>query len=293
MLNSMCNSTIPLTILYQSAQTLVVQTAAGDFDKFAAADTYGEFNLGLHVADDASAVLARRAALLGALSGLTGGDIDSIHWLNQVHGDAVHSVTDVDDALKLSPANADALISHTAGQGLAIMTADCVPIALFSENDDSQGSAVACIHAGWQGLVNGIIAKTYHKLTQDGQDGQISAIIGACISQAAYEITEELARRIIGEVTEKDLVALSADELWTAIIAPSVVDGTVQAGKVRIDIQKLARLELEKLDIAIKNDSIACSYDEPDLYSYRAQTHAAKPATGRMAMVVASLKKSL
>lgn len=266
---------VPITQLYQDDGIFIAQTHAGEFDKFDQADLYGEFNLGLHVKDKPSAVLLRRAALLDQLNQSTQSRIDHIYWLNQVHGDTVIDVDDV--ASTLSAHSADALISHQAGQALAIMTADCVPVVIFGDANDG----IACIHAGWQGLVNGIIAKSFVKLNPMTNP---KAIIGACISQAAYEIDHALAVRICTQISDQKLVGLNFDALFdTIIIASDCQD------KVKIDIVKLARLELEHLGISVINDSVACSYQDANLYSYRAQTHAAKPATGRMAMIVAKV----
>lgn len=265
------SDSVPFGVLYQDDQVLVLQTQAGVFDKFDNADLYGDFNLGLHVKDNPKSVLQRRAKLLDAISAHA--SIDEIHWLNQVHGD---TVLDIDtDTPSLQAVSADALITKSSNHALAIMTADCVPVAIFGQNQDD---GIACIHAGWQGLVNGIIAKSYARL---GAISVPKAVIGACISQGAYQIDEALAKRICDEVTAQSLVDMTSSDLYDAIIIPSN-----DVGKVNIDIVKLARLELEHLGIEVVNQSVPCSYLEPNLYSYRAQTHAGKSATGRMAMVV-------
>lgn len=255
-------------VLYQDNHTLVVQTHAGEFDKWGD-DVHGQFNMGLHVLDNATHVLNNRATLLRELHQLTGGQIHQIHWLNQIHGDDV-----VIAKPNITPANADALISDERGVGLSIMTADCVPIALFNDNE-KQGQ-IACIHAGWQGLVKGIIKNTANQFT----DKNIKAVIGACISQANYEIDKTLAHTIISSVIDKQLVNLTFDELYQTIIVDK------ENEKCLIDIVKLTRLQLTHLNIMVVNDDVPCSYDKANLYSYRQQTHAKKRATGRMALVI-------
>ena len=263
---------VPIGVLYQDDSVLVVQTRAGAFDKFDDTDLYGEFNLGLHVNDNPKSVLQRRAMLLDAISAYA--SIEDIQWLNQIHGD---TVLDIDtDMPSLQAVPADALITKSSNHALAIMTADCVPVAIFGQDI---GDGIGCIHAGWQGLVNGIIAKSYAKL---GAISTPKAIIGACISQGSYQITDPLAKRICDEATTQSLVDMTASDLYDTIIIPSD-----DAGKVNIDIVKLARLELEHLGIEVVNQSVPCSYLEPTLYSYRAQTHAGKSATGRMALLIA------
>lgn len=255
-------------VLYQSNQILVIQTHAGEFDKWSD-DIYGQFNMGMHVGDNSERVLINRANLLTALNELTHHQITQIHWLGQIHGDEVICADDV----CIAPKNGDALLTDKKGVALSIMTADCVPIALF----DDMGEQIACIHAGWQGLVKGIIKNTANQFHHKN----IKAVIGACISQANYEIDKMLANNIVNGVIEKNLVNLTFDELYQTIIIDKDND------KCSIDIVKLTQLQLAHLNITVMNDKVPCSYATPNLYSYRQQTHAKKHATGRMALVVA------
>lgn len=255
-------------VLYQDDHAIIIQTHAGEFDKWGD-DIYGQYNMGLHVGDNGDKVLNNRANLLSQLNKLTHHRIDEIHWLNQIHSDIVINTDDY----KLH--NGDALISNKKGVALSIMTADCVPIALFNECD--KNAQIACIHAGWQGLVKGIIKNTANQF----YDKNIKAVIGACISQANYEIDKTLANDIVGGVIEKNLVDLTFEDLYQEIILDKEND------KCLIDIVKLTRLQLAHLNIMVINDDVPCSYDKPNLYSYRQQTHAKKTATGRMALVIA------
>lgn len=254
-------------ILYQDSNVLIIQTHAGQFDKWGD-DVYGQFNVALHVGDDPHHVLQNRMALLEKLCKLTCHRISQIHWLNQIHSAIV-----IPTSPNILPPDGDALISDKSGVGLGIMTADCVPIALF--NDDQ----IACIHAGWQGLTQGIIKATHDKFRH--QD--IKALIGACISQDNYEVTQSLAQTIVQSIIDKRLVSLGFDELYRAVVSER------SDQKCKLNVVKLARLQLEHLGITVINETVPCSYEMPHLYSYRQQTHAKKSATGRMAMVMIKL----
>lgn len=267
-----------LIVLHRTPTILVVQTTAGMFDKFGSNDVYGQFNLGLHVDDIPSDVLVHRAKLLDELNQQY--RVDCLHWLNQIHSDIV---VNIDESVGIKALTADALMTHKAGHGLAIMTADCVPVAVFADGDD-QDAPIACIHAGWQGLSNGVIAKTIATIRQTHPKTKLHAIIGACISQNSYEITRKLADDIVGQVCVKQLTHFDELDLYHAIIK----DGK-SCDKCLIDLDKLARFELEKLGVSVLNDDIPCTYNDTRFYSYRAQTHAKKPATGRMALVVVRL----
>ena len=264
-------------ILYQDSHRLIIQTHAGQFNKWGD-DLYGEFNTALHVSDNSERVLNQRAILLKKLNGLNPyQQIQEIHWLNQIHSNMAVKI----DKPCLTLQDADALITDKCGVGLSIMTADCVPIAIFND-DKNDHSQIACIHAGWQGLTKGIIKNTADKF----YDKNIKAVIGACISQANYEIDNNLASTIINGVIDKSLLDLSFDELYQQIIMDKL------DGKCLIDIVKLTKLQLAHLNIELINHNISCSYDTPNLYSYRQQTHAKKSATGRMAMIIIKFKSS-
>ncbi|OOR90128.1 hypothetical protein B0181_05455 [Moraxella caviae] len=273
--------------LYQDEQVWVGQTTAGEFDKFGLQDLYGSGNFGLHVGDDGAQVLTRRARLLAhihdklANAADNSSQISSLHWLNQTHSDVV---VDVDDGLL--PQSADALVSSKAGAGLAIMTADCVPIALFARVGECVPS-VACVHAGWQGLANGIVANAVRALRAKCDDGaQIFAVIGACIAYPSYEMPVALVQRIAADCAALGLAAqngapMNAEAIFNVIAKPH--DNTE---KCWLDVVALAKLELLTLGVQVLNDDVPCSYQDGRFYSYRAQTHAKKPAAGRMATII-------
>ncbi|MEG3767737.1 polyphenol oxidase family protein, partial [Alteromonas sp. 14N.309.X.WAT.G.H12] len=128
---------------------------------------YASLNVGKHVGDCEKIVDANRRMLPHH---------DKLIWLNQVHSDKC--VT-----LPTHCIDADAAISRDHRFACAIMTADCVPILLANE----QGNEVAAIHAGWQGLVKGIIGRTLEKLVSTPE--QVHGWIGPAISQGCYEVS--------------------------------------------------------------------------------------------------------
>ena len=134
---------------------------------------YAGCNVGLHVGDNASHVLANRAGLP---------ESDRLVWLNQVHGNTVVVLDATSLALETGATEADASLSRTPDVACAIMTADCVPVLLTNK----AGTEVAAVHAGWQGLDSQIIAETVKRLHACSQD--LLAWIGPAISQACYEV---------------------------------------------------------------------------------------------------------
>jgi purine-nucleoside/S-methyl-5'-thioadenosine phosphorylase / adenosine deaminase len=84
-------------------------------------------------------------------------------------------------------APADAAVTSVPGAALVIRTADCAPVALLAE------AAVGVAHAGWRGLVGGVVERTVEAMREAGA-GPITARIGPCVAPSAYEFgAEELA----------------------------------------------------------------------------------------------------
>ncbi len=310
----------PMTLLAQIDDVAVFQTAAFSSDDVDSQGqsteqlvrqqrqaNYGELNLGLHVNDDAAKVLSNRMRLLSAineqLASLSSTCkrvlIKRLHWVNQVHGKQIHDVDGT--ALGMTPMSADAMVSRQQGLGLAIMTADCVPIVLYQP----ASGQMAAIHAGWQGLACGVIQATVQCFTQSGQ---IKAWIGVCISQDSYEVGAQVRNQLLKGCTENKLLNTASIEHFDSLyVIDSVatikgdsntqhvqdtVDklsscNKVDAMKIKLNLPKLAADQLSAAGVIVDDTlSSSCSYTDDHYYSYRRQTHLQQPATGRMALVI-------
>ena len=321
---------LPMILLAQLEDVAVFQTAAlADGDEWAA-DTnrqqmdqlgqasYGALNLGLHVNDDAAKVLDNRMRLLTAINEqLTSVSstsaqhtpIKKLHWVNQVHGNRIHDIDAT--ALSMQPMAADAMLSQQQGIGLAIMTADCVPIVSYQP----ASGKIAAIHAGWQGLACGVIKATTERFTDSGE---IMAWIGVCISQQNYEVGRQVCDKLLTGCTDGQLltsanierfderyvidsVSQTSDDKHADMNRKSDVNpqhlhktvdklancAKVNADKIKLDLPRLAADQLTAAGMTLCNDSsIICSYANDCYYSYRRQTHLQQPATGRMALVI-------
>lgn len=84
----------------------------------------------------------------------------------------------------------DALVSQIPGYCLCVSTADCIPVLVY----DQAHRAVAAIHAGWRGTVNGITRRTLDTMRQlYGTKGEeVIACIGPGISLEAFEVGDEV-----------------------------------------------------------------------------------------------------
>ena len=268
--------------------------------------SYGKGNVGLHVNDRAKKVLDNRMHLLATINQhLTTRHklpIESLHWVNQVHGKQIYDVDN--NPLIMQPVDVDALVSEQPSVGLAVMTADCVPIVLYQPNTGK----IAAIHAGWQGLACGVIKTAAKRFTQSEQ---IIAWIGVSISQINYEVDSQVSDKLLtGCITHQllsDEYIQKFNELFCSI-NPTIVNPidkslqiyvdkcidnvTITPNKVNVDLPKIAAYQLVSLGIEIGNDraefygTVPCSYANERYYSYRRQSHLQQPATGRMALVI-------
>lgn len=273
-------------VLFKQDNLLVLQTFAYDSLLPLAMnqpqkDSFGSFNLGLHVNDKPNKVLINRCKLMDMMNTFVKNDtsnqrftIQQIHWLSQVHGNQVLQVNQK-TPLCLEPCSADAITTTQSGVALAIMTADCVPVILHQESTGK----IAAIHAGWKGLANGIIAKTVAEFADNR--GEISAWIGACIGVKNYEVSQDVLHQLVNQSMQHFNFGITYAQLINKISKPHN-----NKDKAWLDIQLLARLQLQSLQCVVHNQHIDCSYDGLQYYSYRRKTHLNQPNTGRMAMLI-------
>ena len=216
---------------------------------------YESFNMGCHVGDEEGAVAANRALLVNALPGGS-----SISWLSQVHGTAV-----VEAAPCASPPPADAQWSRTPGAVCTVMTADCLPVLLCSVD----GDVVAAAHAGWRGLLAGVLEATVAAMATP--PGRLLAWLGPAIGPAAFEVGKEVRAAYLSSA------APSQAKKVAACFAPSDRPGHYLA-----DLYTLARLRLDDMGLSGVFGGDLCTYSDPGrFFSYRRDGQ-----TGRMASLI-------
>ena len=107
---------------------------------------YDSLNLSFGVGDDAGAVAENRALLAASLR-----LPEEPLWMRQVHGARV-----LEAATAEADSEGDGCIARTPGVPCVVSSADCLPVLLCA----GKGSLVAAAHAGWRGLVAGILENT-------------------------------------------------------------------------------------------------------------------------------------
>ncbi len=135
-------------------------------------------------------------------------------WLRQVHG---ARVVVVDAAGQGQGEEADAAVTATSGAPLVVRTADCVPIGLASP----QG-VVAVAHAGWRGLLAGVVEACVGTMRRLGAQ-EVSAAVGPYVHPHAYEFSEAdlgaVAARLGGGVRARTVDGSPALDLGAAVRA--------------------------------------------------------------------------
>jgi len=111
--------------------------------------------------------------------------------LKQVHGDRIHLLKSEEARQGLHLQEGDALLSLVPGVGIAVKTADCVPILVAHPT-----GIVGAVHAGWRGTRARILEKVLRKIRGDlgAELAEIRIAIGPAICAACYEVGEEVAR---------------------------------------------------------------------------------------------------
>ncbi|HWY90305.1 MAG TPA: polyphenol oxidase family protein [Solirubrobacteraceae bacterium] len=131
----------------------------------------------------------------------------------QVHGATVLRVRGHGQILAPVDVEADGQATTLHGVGVMVLTADCLPIALGTDD------AVAMVHAGWRGLAAGVLEEGVCALRELGDEGDIHAVIGPGAGPCCYEVGEEVHAAFGGAHRTGrhiDLKALARDRLHTA-----------------------------------------------------------------------------
>jgi hypothetical protein len=145
---------------------------------------YLSLNLGLLTDDDPSAVGENRSTLESHVG-------SPVSFVRQVHGTELAHTT-ASDARRRRRAGAgelpeaDGQITTERGCAVAVLTADCLPVAVTG------AGAVAMLHAGWRGLAGGILEDGVAALRAVGASGPLSAAIGPGAGPCCYEVGDEV-----------------------------------------------------------------------------------------------------
>jgi YfiH family protein len=181
-------------------------------------DRYGELNLATHVGDDLERVARNRARLRDALA-LPAEPV----WLEQVHGERVLDL-DVERVVA-----ADGAVTGSPGVVCVVLTADCLPVLLAARD----GRRVGVAHAGWRGLLRGVVPAALAALGERPRD--VVAWLGPAIGPAAYEVGADVRDPFVArQPTAERRFAPNGKGRWQADLFGLARDALTLAGVDRI-----------------------------------------------------------
>ena len=156
---------------------------------------------------------------------------------------------------------ADGIVSDVTSAMLAIRIADCAPILLASDD----GRIVAAIHAGWRGVVSGVVARSVAEINTLGiTSDRIVAAIGPAIGVKHFEVGAEVAR-----------------EFHTAGLSATI--DTIGCAKPHINLVAAIKLQLRQCGVTRIDGGSLCTFgNATDFYSHR-RDHG---TTGRMVAII-------
>jgi YfiH family protein len=210
---------------------------------------FNSLNIAMHVGDNVDCVQQNRQIMQQVLA-LPSEPI----WLAQIHSNQVVK------AVKTSePPQADASYSNESGVVCAVMTADCLPLLVCT----TDGRQIAAIHAGWRGLLAGVIDNTIAALQTP--PSTLLVWLGPAIGVECFEVGAEVRAAFIAKSsTFMSAFTEKSNGQWLA------------------DIYQLARINLTTLGIhAIYGGDFCTVTEEARFYSYRRDKE-----TGRMATLI-------
>jgi polyphenol oxidase len=140
---------------------------------------YASLNLGRMTGDDVERVDENRRRLCAEI----GADAERLALNRQIHSPHVHRA---EAGGRGRPG--DGLWTDEPDVPILAMSADCLPIALVRA--DGATPAVAVVHAGWRGLLGGIVEQGVRTL-----GGEVRAAIGPGIGPCCYEVGPDVAER--------------------------------------------------------------------------------------------------
>jgi YfiH family protein len=206
---------------------------------------YADFNLAIHVGDNPQTVVRNRAQLIQQFNLPA-----EPKYLEQVHSNICLDASSAECV-------GDAVITKEKGVVCAVLTADCLPIFISNHS----GTQVGVAHAGWKGVLNGIIEATIAKFNQ--QD--LLVHFGPAISQENFEVGQDVFDQFVNksQTLEKAFIPFK--------------------DKYKLNIYQAASIILNDLGVKNISGGDQCTFAQADQYfSYRRDG----AQSGRMAHLI-------
>jgi YfiH family protein len=221
----------------------------------ASSGIFAGLNCGTGSSDQSEMVAINRALVAEAMAV----PVAALVGVHQIHSADVVTVT----AAPLALQRADGLVTATRGIALSVLTADCQPV-LFA---DARAGVVAAAHAGWRGSRDGVLEAVLDAMEAIGARRQdIAAVIGPCISQAAYEVGPEFYETFTDDDPEMRRYFANG-----------------KGDRLLFDLPGYGLHRLRAAGVGHAEWTGHCTYRDPArFYSYRRSTHAGEADYGRL-----------
>jgi len=216
-------------------------------------------NCGPGSTDLTNAVAINRARVAAALD-VPPNHLQTVH---QIHSADVVTLT---APLDIRP-RADAMVTATPGIALGILTADCQPV-LFA---NAIAGVIGAAHAGWRGVKDGVLEATLDAMEALGATrANTVAVIGPCISQAAYEVGPEFVEGFLDDNPDHArFFAAGKDD------------------RALFDLPAFGLARLRAAGVGHAEWTRHCTYSDPErFFSYRRTTHLGEADYGRLISVI-------
>ncbi len=239
---------------------------------------YNSLNCGFG-SDDEPALVTRNRNRAASALGLRANRLAAVR---QVHSAKAVIVTGGAPSDGMQLTRADGLVTTERGLGLAILTADCLPLLMV----DHDAGVIGACHAGWRGTADGIVTSTL-ALMRDKGAGEITALIGPTIRQPSYQVGADMREACLASV---------APGLREAAASCFIND---EDGRFRFDLPALVCHQLAVAGVTDIADCGEDTYPAPDhisgssdadsfrFFSHRRATHAEEADCGRQISVIA------
>ena len=225
----------------------------------ASSGVFAGLNCGQGSSDQAEIVAINRGRVADAM----GVAHDHLLGVHQIHSATAIPVT----APYAEKPRADALVTATRGIALSVLSADCQPV-LFA---DADAGVIGAAHAGWRGTLDGVLPTTVDAMEALGAKREnITAVIGPCISQRAYEVGPEFIDSFMAEDPD---------------FARYFING--EGDRMLFDLPGFGLNRLRAAGVGHAEWTHHCTFTDAErFYSYRRTTHAKEADYGRLIAAV-------
>lgn len=185
------------------------------------------------------------------------------------------------------PAEGDAVITRRSGLLLAVQVADCLPVLIV----DEAKRILAAVHAGWRGLLAGVVPRTLEAMqSRYGSDPrQCLAVIGPSIGPCCYEVGQDVAMPFEQAFPGRSLLWSDFQPPGRALASRTGLSDASANPRRTLDLSAACRCQLETAGLpgsSIFSRPPCTSCHRDVFYSYRAEGGSA----GRMLAAIGKIR---